>query len=158
MELKIVLSDLQAPYHDRRAVASVCNMLADRAASISEVHQIGDFYDFTGISRWVDGSLNEGGLQKELDASVQLLEDLSKAYGGPKTRILGNHDDRLRKYLNTKAKGLADIRVLEFDNLTEAARWGWGTKKEPYSGAPGVAAGHRLFVGRQIGYKGPHHL
>ena len=115
MELKIVLSDLQAPYHDRRAVAAVCNLLSDQASRISEVHQVGDFYDFTGISRWVDGTLAERGLQQELDGSRQLLVDLHSAYRGPKTRILGNHDDRLRKYLGTKAKGLADLRVLGYD-------------------------------------------
>jgi hypothetical protein len=158
VDLKIVLSDLQAPLHDRRAVSAVCNFLADRAASISEVHQIGDFFDFTAISRWVDGTLSERGLQKELDASMDLQRDLHKAYPGPKTRILGNHDDRLRKYLNTKAKGLADLRALGFDELTEAAQYGWATKREPYTVAPGVAAVHGLSVRSKAGYTAHAHL
>lgn len=158
MELKIVLSDLQAPFHDRRAVAAVCNLLSDRAASISEVHQVGDFYDFCGISRWVDGALGEGGLQKELDGSRQLLVDLDKAYSGPKTRILGNHDDRLKKYLSTKAKGLSDLRVLGYDYLTEADRYGWVTVPEPYAVAPGVASVHGLSVRSKSGYTAHAHL
>lgn len=158
MELKIVLSDLQAPYHDRRAVAAVCNLLSDRAASISEVHQVGDFYDFTGISRWVDGTMAEGGLQKELDGSRQLLVDLHQAFGGPKTRILGNHDDRLRKYLNTKAKGLHGLRVLGYDYLTEADRYGWVTVPEPYTVAPGTTAVHGLSVRSKAGYTAHAHL
>lgn len=158
MELKIVLSDLQAPYHDRRAIGTVCNLLSDIGSRVSEVHQVGDFYDFTGISRWVDGTLAESGLQKELDGSRQLLVDLHSAYGGPKTRILGNHDDRLRKYLKTKAKGLADLRILEFDTVTEAARYGWETLGEPYMVAPGTASVHGLAVRSKAGYTAHAHL
>lgn len=158
MDLKIVLSDLQAPYHDRRAVAAVCNLLQDRGSSIGEVHQIGDFYDFAGISRWVDGTVAERGLQTELDRSRQLLVDLHQAYSGPKTRILGNHDDRLRKYLSSKAKGLADLRVLGYDYLTEANRYGWTTVPEPYLVAPGTASVHGLSVRSKAGYTAQAHL
>jgi hypothetical protein len=158
MELKIVLSDLQLPYHDKRAVAAVCNLLADRAASIVEVHQVGDFFDFTGISRWVDGTVGESGLQKELDASRSVQADLHSAYGGKKTRILGNHDDRLRKYLSLKAKGLHGLRVLGYDYVTEAQRYGWETVPEPYMVAPGVASVHGLSVRSKAGYTAQAHL
>jgi hypothetical protein len=158
MELKIVLSDLQLPYHDKRAVAAVCNLLADRAASIVEVHQVGDFYDFTGISRWVDGTVGESGLQKELDASRSVQADIHSAYGGSKTRILGNHDDRLRKYIAAKAKGFAGLRALDFDALTEASKYGWATVPEPYRVAPGVDSVHGLAVRSKAGYTAHAHL
>lgn len=158
MELKIVLSDLQLPYHDKRAVAAVCNLLADRAASIVEVHQVGDFFDFTGISRWVDGTVGERGLQQELDASRGVQADIHSAYGGKKTRILGNHDDRLRKYLSTKAKGLHGLRILDFDYVTEAERYGWTTMGEPYAVAPGVTSVHGLSVRSKSGYTAHAHL
>lgn len=158
MELKIVLSDLQLPFHDKRAIAAVCTMLADRAASIVEVHQVGDFFDFTGISRWVDGTVAEGGLQKELDASRSVQADIHAAYAGKKTRILGNHDDRLKKYLSTKAKGLHGLRVLDFDYVTEAERYGWKTVAEPYSVAPNTASVHGLSVRSKSGYTAHAHL
>lgn len=158
MELKIVLSDLQLPYHDKRAIAAVCNMLADRAASISEVHQVGDFFDFTGISRWVDGTVGERGLQQELDASRGIQADIHAAYAGKKTRILGNHDDRLKKYLAVKAKGLHGLRVLGYDYITEAQRYGWHTVPEPYMVAPGTASVHGLSVRSKAGYTAQAHL
>lgn len=158
MELKIVLSDLQLPYHDERAIAAVCNLLSDRAGDVAEVHQIGDFFDFTGISRWVDGTLAESGLQAELDASASVQADLSSAFPGKKTRILGNHDDRLRKYIATKAKGFTGLRALDFDALTEAARYGWVTVPEPYRVAPGVESVHGLSVRSKAGYTAHAHL
>lgn len=157
MELKIVLSDLQLPFHDERAIGAVCNLLSDRS-DITEVHQVGDFFDFQGISRWVDGTVGEGGLQEELDASVSVQADIHSAYPGTKTRILGNHDDRLRKYINAKAKGFSGLRALDFDAVTEASRYGWTTVPEPYQVAPGVESVHGLTVRSKAGYTAHAHL
>lgn len=159
-QLKVVLSDTQLPYHDTRAVQTVCNLLADRATDITEVHQIGDFFDFTAISRWVDGTAAEDGrlLQKEIDVAERFMTDINKAYAGKKTRILGNHDARLRTYLTTKARGLAGLKVLEYDRLTLAEEYGWTTHPEPYAIAPNTAAVHGLVVRRWSGHSAHAHL
>lgn len=158
MDLKVVISDTQAPLHDRRAVAAVCNLLADRASAISEVHQVGDFFDFTGVSRWVDGTLSEQGLQKELDQSDAMMADFHAAYKGPKTRIMGNHDDRLKKYLASKAKALVGLRALDYDTLTDASRHGWETKAQPYRVAPKVESVHGWLVRGRAGYTAHAHM
>jgi len=159
-QLKVILSDTQIPFHDTKAMATVCNLLADRASDITEVHQIGDFFDFTAISRWVDGTLAEDGklLQRELDVAQGVMRDILKAYGGNKTRVMGNHDNRLRSYLNTKAKGLAGLRALAYDNLTMAYEYGWETKDEPYTLAPGTVAVHGLAVRKYSGHTAHAHL
>lgn len=160
MKLTVILSDLQLPYHDRRAVSAVCNFLADRQADIGEVHQIGDFFDFLSVSRWVSGTPDEDGrkLQHEIDVAEVVMTDLGKAYAGPKTRIKGNHDDRLDKYLSTKARGLQGLRALGYDSLTLAREYGWETKPEPYKIAPNTVAVHGLSVRKWSGYTAHAHL
>jgi hypothetical protein len=160
MELKVIVSDLQIPYHHRRAVASVCNMLSDRRRDITEVFQIGDFYEFEAVSRWVKDTAREDGrtLQRELKVAEDLLTMFSQAYPAVKTRIKGNHDDRLDKYLGTSAKGLAGLECLEFDRFTEAERFGWKTVPQPYRLAANTTAVHGLCVRSKSGYTAHAHL
>ena len=160
MSLVVLLSDTQLPYHHRKAAAAVNNFLADRGKDVQEVHQIGDFYDFTAVSRWVDGLHAEDGkdLQRELDAGEKWMGDLNSAYKGLKTRIRGNHDDRLDMYLARKAKGLNGLRALEYDTLTMAAEYGWKTEPEPYKIAPRTVAVHGLSVRSKSGYTAHAHL
>jgi hypothetical protein len=160
MKLTILISDLQLPLHHRRATAALCNMLADRERDIDEVFQIGDFYDFEAISHWVKGTLKEDGreFQRELDKSVNVLADFHSAYPKPKKRIRGNHDDRLDKYLTGTAKGLATLRALEFDKITDADTYGWVTVPQPYRLAPNTLAVHGLAVRSKSGYTAHAHL
>jgi hypothetical protein len=158
--LKIILSDLQLPHHDRRAMSAVCNLLADRQNDIAELHQVGDFFDFAPVSRWVRGTAGEDGrlLQKEIDVASDVMADLSKAYPGCKTRIRGNHDDRLDAYLSTQARGLKGLAALDYDTLTLASDYGWVTKPEPYTLAPGTVSVHGLAVRKYSGHTAHAHL
>lgn len=160
MDLTILVSDLQIPYHHRKACAALCNMLADRRRDITEVFQVGDFYEFEAVSRWVKDTAREDGrtLQRELKVAEELLTDIAKAYPSVKTRIRGNHDDRLDKYLGTSAKGLAGLECLEYDRFTEAERFGWKTVAQPYTLAPRTSAVHGLSVRSKSGYTAHAHL
>lgn len=160
MKLTILISDLQLPLHHRKAVAALCNMLADRRRDIGEVFQVGDFYDFEAISHWVKGTLKEDGrqFQRELDQAAVVLAELQKAYPDTKTRIRGNHDDRLDSYLEGTAKGLATLRALDFDALTGATATGWKTVEQPYKLAPNTFSVHGLSVRSKSGYTPHAHL
>jgi hypothetical protein len=160
MELKVIVSDLQIPYHHRKACAALCNFLADRKRDIVEVFQVGDFYEFEAVSRWVKGTAREDGrtLQRELKVAEELLTNFAGAYDKLKTRIKGNHDDRLDKYLGTEAKGLAGLECLEFDTFTQADRFGWKTVPQPYRLAPNTTAVHGLCVRSKSGYTAHAHL
>jgi hypothetical protein len=160
MKLTLILSDLQLPYHDKRAIGAVCNLLADRATDIDEVHQVGDFFDFLAVSSYARGTPDEDGknLQREIDVATQVMSDIGKAYPGWKTRIKGNHDDRLNKYLNTAAKGLRGLNALDYDTLTFANEYGWETHREPYRLASGTVAVHGLAIRSKSGYTAHAHL
>jgi len=160
MNLTIILSDLQLPYHHKRAMGAVCNMLADRAADIVELHQVGDFFDFCAVSTYSRGTPKEDGkrLQHEIDVAERVMGDLAKAYPGLKTRIKGNHDDRLDKYLAGPARGLQGLRALDYDTLTLAQQYDWYTMPEPYTIGPDTVSVHGLAVRSKAGYTAHAHL
>lgn len=159
MKLTLILSDLQLPYHHTRAMGAVCNLLADRP-DIDELHQVGDFFDFCAVSTYSRGTPKEDGkrLQREIDVAEGVMTDINKAYAGPKTRIRGNHDDRLDKYLATSARGLRGLDALDYDSLTMAAEYGWVTKPQPYQLAPGTVSVHGLSVRSKAGHTAHAHL
>jgi len=159
-EMKVILSDLQLPYTHSKAVDSVLGFIAENHSRISEVHQIGDFYDFTAISRWTRGTPAENGksLQKELDAGRVFNEALSKVWSGKKTRVMGNHDERIAKYLDNFAHGLAGLKALDFDTLTCASEFGWVTEAQPYRIAPGTVSVHGITVRKLSGYTAHAHM
>lgn len=137
-------------------------MLADRGDLFAEVHQPGDMLDMTALGRWVRGTGDESGslLQKELDACDKWLESIGAAVGAdvPLTMIRGNHDDRLRKYLATVAKGLEGLGVLRFENLTNIGAWGWEMKEEPYRITHDTVVVHGLTVRSKSGYTAHAHI
>jgi len=159
-ELKVILSDLQLPYHHVKAIDAVCGFLADQSNRIVEVHQVGDFFDFCAISSFSAGTPLEDGkdLQREIDVAEQVMLKIGKAYPGLKTRIKGNHDDRLNRYLATRARGLAGLRSLDYDTLTLAREYGWETKPEPYKVAPTTQVVHGLAVRARAGYTAHAHM
>lgn len=156
----ILVSDLQIPWHHRKACDVLLNMIADKQRHIDMVFQVGDFYEFQSVSRWVSGTLAEDGrsLQRELKAAEILLEGFASAFPATKYRIRGNHDDRLDKYLTTTAKGLRGLDVLEYDTFTEAKRFGWETVAQPFTLAPKTQAVHGLCVRSKSGYTAHAHL
>lgn len=156
----ILVSDLQIPWHHRKACDALLNMITDKRREIDMVFQVGDFYEFQSVSRWVAGTAAEDGrsLQRELKTAETLLEGFASAYPAPKYRIRGNHDDRLSKYLSTTAKGLHGLDCLEFDTFTEAKRFGWVTVDQPFMVAPKTTMVHGLCVRSKSGYTAHAHL
>lgn len=160
MKLTILLSDLQLPLHHRKAIASICNFLREQREYIDEVFQVGDFYDFEAISHWSKGTSLEDGnrFQKELDGAAVVVNQIHEAWPWPKQRIMGNHDDRLEKYLDGTARGLSGLRVLDFDTLTNAVDTGWITVPQPYKLAHRTTAVHGLGVRSKSGFTPHFHL
>ena len=103
-----VLPDIHAPAHHKRIIWAVKQWLKDFQPHILIV--IGDLADMFALSRWpkpprvaVDG-------QKELDESRRLLDSLIEISGALYVFvIMGNHEDRIRRYLTDPASGLAGI-------------------------------------------------
>jgi len=133
-ELIPVISDLQAPYQDSRAVAAVAAFIADR--NLNSIC-VGDAMDAPQMSRWHRGARGEyaGTVGRDRNKTVQLLKDLRV-----KHLTRSNHDDRLEKYIENFAPALSrDPELPEFrlEHFLKLESIGCTFHREPWSPVPG---------------------
>lgn len=116
-----VISDLQMPYEDRRALKNVLEFIKDYQPD--EVYQIGDLMDYPTPSRWSKGTREEFQqlVIKHSDYGKRnFLEPLRKVYDGPVGIVEGNHDERPRVYLEQNAPALSEFAgMLHFSQLLD---------------------------------------
>lgn len=118
MKRVVVLSDIQAPYHDRKAVAAVQQFVADYDPD--ELYCVGDEADMPEPSRWNKNTAGEfaGTLQKGLDETAAIMKGFREALGDkPFHTMRSNHGDRLRHYVSRYAPALNSLRSLEYETL-----------------------------------------
>lgn len=126
-----VVSDVQAPLHDPRAVSAVCALLADRDLdSVS----VGDLADMTQVGQWVRGKAGEfdGLLDKHRNIAVQLIKDLRI-----KHLSRSNHDARIEKYVANSAPGLSGLPELRTENFLRLDDANCTFHRQPFGVAPG---------------------
>jgi len=114
MKRVIVVSDLQVPYHDKRAVAALAQFITDIKTPDDVVLSIGDEMDFQTVSRWSAGTPleYERSIARDRDATVQVLKDLQVDH-----MIRSNHTDRLFNKVMRSAPGLLGLPELELTNF-----------------------------------------
>lgn len=105
-----VISDLQVPFHDVRAVDAVAQCIADLKQHGDKVICVGDEMDFQTISRWSQGTEMEWerSIGKDRDLTVQVLKDLQV-----ETIQRSNHTDRLFIQIRKRIPGLLGLPELE---------------------------------------------
>lgn len=138
-----VVPDLQVPYHDNRFIAKLL-----RAIDISKpdvVCLIGDVMDFPEVSRWTKAKSGEyeATLQASLDKGHRILSDIRAA--APKADIhykVGNHDERLEKYIGDYAPAVRSLRSNDLGYQLGLAGLGIELQRSPFVLAPGVLAVH----------------
>ncbi|MEU6704747.1 metallophosphoesterase [Streptomyces wuyuanensis] len=123
MKRVVVISDLQVPYHDPKALKNLISFVGDYQPD--ELYQIGDLNDYETPSRWNEGTKMEYRQQvrEESDLTKRIFfEPVRAVYSGPFGILEGNHDLRPRTYLSTKAPALAEFaddfhfsKLLDFD-------------------------------------------
>lgn len=115
----LVLSDIHIPYHDEKALKSAVEFGKKVKPSIVLLN--GDIGDFYGVSRHSKDPRRE--LSQELDAIRQFLFWLRKEF--PRARIIykvGNHEDRLDRFLMQRAPellGIAHFSIASFLHFEE---------------------------------------
>jgi len=138
LEPLVIVPDVHRPYHDRRA----WNIFLRAAKALKPKHLviIGDFADFYSVSAHSKDPRRAGKLDEELaDVNVG-LDELDALGAKNKIFVEGNHEDRLRRYIEDKAPELiANVSVPELFNLKER---GW--KYVPYK--YDTAIGHINFT------------
>jgi len=132
MKAIVCISDLQVPYHDKRAVANVATFI--RAFKPDTVVSVGDEMDFQTISRWAQGTPleYERTIGRDRDTTVDVLESLKVDHV-----IRSNHTDRLFNTVMMRAPGLISLPELEIGNFLHFPELGIKYHKKPYELAPG---------------------
>lgn len=150
----VLIPDCHHPGHDRQAIAAVTRYIGD--AQPHEVCILGDFLDCLAPARWSKGLAAEfaAGLDREAEAGRETLRAIRQAVGyDGDTRItflLGNHEDRIAKYVASSAPALAGI-VAMVPELLQLPMFGATLMQQPYRIAPGTVAIHGNLLSRDAG-------
>lgn len=133
------ISDLQVPYHDRRAVDAVAQAITDLKGDDDIVLTIGDEMDMQTISRWSQGTALEWerSIGRDRDATVQVLRDLQVQHV-----LRSNHTDRLFNSLMKRLPGMLGLPELELENFLRLPELGIVFHREAFHVAPGWVAMH----------------
>lgn len=141
-----VISDLQMPYDDRKALKAVIQFIGDYQPD--EVIQIGDLLDFPQPSRWNKDTAGEfeGSVFADVEQAKQrFLGPLREVYDGPVGVHEGNHDERPRTYLAKYAPALAESGAFNLETLLDFDGFGIRLLPEFYKVGPDwiTTHGHR---------------
>ena len=118
----VSIHDWHCPFHDERALAVGFKFCEHNQPNIIIIHEAHDFYS---LSRFDKDPARANRLQEEIDVVTGYFRELRRIC--PKSRIIllnSNHLDRLRKYLWSKAKALASLRVLQLPALLQLKELG----------------------------------
>lgn len=131
MKVTVLVSDLQVPYHDKRAVENLSKFI--KAFKPDEVVSVGDEMDMQTISRWAMGTPleYERSIGRDRDETVRVLESLKITH---MTR--SNHTDRLYNTLMKRAPGLLGAPELEIENFLRLPELGVTYHRKPWQVAP----------------------
>jgi predicted phosphodiesterase len=137
MERIVIVSDLQIPYHDPKAVYNLIDFI--KRYKPDRVVSIGDEIDLPQVSKWEKGRMGEyaGTIGKDRDATVKILEQLRVT-----DIVRSNHTDRLFNYISSNAIGLYGIPELQLENFLRLPELGITYWKKPLPIAPNWVAVH----------------
>jgi predicted phosphodiesterase len=137
MERIVIVSDLQIPYHDPKAVHNLIDFI--KRYKPDRVVSIGDEIDLPQVSKWEKGRMGEyaGTIGKDRDATVKILEQLRVT-----DVIRSNHTDRLFNYIASYAPGLYGIPELQLENFLRLPELGINYWRKPMPIAPNWVAVH----------------
>ncbi|MFJ5066552.1 metallophosphoesterase [Kitasatospora sp. NPDC088556] len=140
----VVISDIQIPFEDKRALRNVIQFIGEYQPD--EVLQIGDLVDYPAPSRWSAGTRAEfeGNVIRDSEYTKKVfLGPLRDAYDGPVRILEGNHDERPRKYLASRAPALAaEDTYYRFESLLDFQSFEVEKAEPYYPVAPGWVAIH----------------
>ncbi|MDG9711133.1 hypothetical protein [Streptomyces sp. DH10] len=142
MKRIVVLSDMQIPYHDKRAVKNVLTFIKDWKPD--GVASVGDDLDFPMISRWTRGMAGEyaGDMQSHVQQGRAFYRRVRDVHDGPIDVMRSNHTDRPMNYLRQYAPGFMGYEALTFPAMMQFEQLGVTYHEEPWEIAPGWLLAH----------------
>jgi predicted phosphodiesterase len=122
----VVISDLQVPFHDTKAIRNVSKFITKYKPD--DVLCVGDELDFQTISRWSSGRDEwSGTIGRDRNTCQEVLYDLRVTH-----IVRSNHTDRLYKSLASRLPGLIGLPELEYENFMGFRELGIKFHRKPY--------------------------
>lgn len=145
LEKWLIIPDCHIPYEDPKAYSLM--LRAARRIKIKNVVVLGDYADFYAVSSHSKDPRRLQNLHWEVERVNERLDELDRLFRGKKIFCAGNHEDRLRRYLQDRAPALFDsVQVEQLFRLKER---GW--KYVPYNSYTRVG---KLYVTHDLGKAG----
>ncbi len=108
--------DFHKPFEDKNAISVAEKLIKDIQPDY--IHDLGDIIDFYAISKFDKKPWLVANMQSELDLVAAMFKYHATIFNRSKIIYhLGNHEDRLRRYLWSIAKELSQLRCLELPSL-----------------------------------------
>ncbi len=126
MKKILILPDLHAPYHDKKAFELVVKV--GMSQKPDTIVTLGDFADFYCVSAHDRDPNRQGNLEWEVEAANRALDALDAIKPKNKIFIAGNHENRLERYLMQKAPEL--FNMVKISEILKLKKRGW--KYIPY--------------------------
>lgn len=143
MKRYVIVSDLQVPYHNKRAVNSLCGFIADFQPDY--LLNVGDDIDAPEPSRWNKGMAGEyaGTLQRNLEATYGVHLQFREALGEKPFHLMrSNHGDRVQTYVRRYAPALECLNALQIEELLGYDELGIVFHRQLFEFAPGWVLAH----------------
>lgn len=118
-----IVPDAHVPHQNTEYLMMVRDFF--HSQKVGELVVLGDWYNMQPVSRFkkTPEQLNE--LQDELDLGFDVLKEFSSGLTRNRSFLLGNHEERLRAYVESNAPGLRSLRDLDFRKITGLSKLGY---------------------------------
>jgi hypothetical protein len=139
----VVVSDMQVPLHDAKAVDAVVRFVSDFQPD--ELVNVGDDADCPEVGTWKRGLADEygGTFQDGLDETREVHRQFRLSLGDKPYHVSrSNHTDRLQSYINRNAPALSPVRGLRLETLLGYDELGIKFHRQPFQIAPGWVCAH----------------
>ena len=115
-KIAVVINDLHVPFHDKTVTSQVITFIRDCSPDVVILN--GDILDAYSLSRFVKSSNRRLSLADEVAQSRIILNEIRDAVPNAEIHFTeGNHETRLRRYLDSNAPALASLPCLEWKSL-----------------------------------------
>ena len=109
-----VLSDIHFPYEDQNALKLALAVIKDQNPDMIILN--GDIADCYAVSRYSKSPLRKKTIQDEFDYTHQELSKIRDMFPDTEIKYLeGNHETRVKRFLDTQAPELASVRALSIE-------------------------------------------
>lgn len=145
LEKTLYVPDMHRPYHNKRSVGLMMNAAA--GWGVDRIVVIGDLLDFYSVSTHSKNPARSLKLDWEIKDGNKGLDELDALGAKDKRFTLGNHCDRLERYLRDRAPELFDF--LDVPSLLRLGERGWkvtGYKDHDTLG--------KLYLTHDVGFSG----